>query len=178
MRRGPKPAKSKVESKPPVARKSAKNDSRIRDLQKQLAEALKREAEAREQQSATSEILRVISSSPTDVQPVFDAIVGQSLQLIGGFSAAVFRVVGEELHLVAYTSTSKSGDQALKAQFPRPAGGLVLEVIRQRTAAFVSDTETDLRMSEERRSLARARGWSAQLVVPILRQGKVLGIIR
>ena len=47
MRRGPKPAKSKGDAKPPVPRESPKNeDSRVRDLEKRLAEALQREAEA------------------------------------------------------------------------------------------------------------------------------------
>ena len=56
MRRGAKPAKTKAEAKLPVARKSLKNDgSRVGDLEKRLAEALKREAEALEQQTATSQ---------------------------------------------------------------------------------------------------------------------------
>jgi hypothetical protein len=99
MRRGPKPAKSKVEAKPPVARKSSKNDAaRVRDLEKRLAEALRDKAEAQEQlqtrdgelveaheqQTATSEILRVISRSPTDVQPVFDAIARRAVALCDG----------------------------------------------------------------------------------------------
>jgi hypothetical protein len=58
MRRGPKPAKDK-EAKPLGARKSPKHeDSRVRDLEKRLAEALEREAEALEQQTATAEILQ------------------------------------------------------------------------------------------------------------------------
>jgi hypothetical protein len=68
MGRGPKPAKSKAEAKPPVARKSRKSErSRVHDLEKRLAEALERE-------KATGEILRVIGISSTDIQPVFATV--------------------------------------------------------------------------------------------------------
>src|SRR4249919_1002009 len=49
--------------------------------------------EAREQQAATAEILKVIASSPSNAQPVFDAIAASAKRLIGGFSAGVFRLV-------------------------------------------------------------------------------------
>src|SRR4030095_3946725 len=49
---------------------------------------------ALEQQTATSEILRVISTSPTDLQPVFDTIVDSVVQLCGGVSAFVYRFDG------------------------------------------------------------------------------------
>src|SRR5712691_5286064 len=102
MRRGAKPAKSKLEAKPPIARKSRKSEgSRVHDLEKRLAEALQRETEALGQQTAASEILRVISSSPTDVQPVFDAIVLNASRLCGGEYAIVIRYDGEMMHLAA-----------------------------------------------------------------------------
>jgi hypothetical protein len=63
MGRGPKPTKGKA--RPAAARKSPKDeDARVRDLEKGLAEARQREAEAQEQLEATAEILRIIGSSP------------------------------------------------------------------------------------------------------------------
>src|SRR4029450_8593210 len=61
-------------------------------------------------QTATSEILRVISSSPTDLQPVFDAIVRSAQQLLGARTTSVFRRLGEEIHLAATTSTGAAAD--------------------------------------------------------------------
>src|SRR5262245_56109976 len=115
MRRGPKPKKSKVEAKPLVARKSPKDEgARIRDLEKRLAEArrreadaVKREAEGQEQQAATAEILRVISSSPTDPQPVFDTIAASARRLCAALFSIVFRFDGELITVVAADGASR-----------------------------------------------------------------------
>ena len=103
MRRGAKPAKTKAEAKLPVAKSSQSNgSSRVRDLEQRLAEALKREAEALERErTATAEILRVISSSPTDVQPVFAAVLTSAARLCDAFDAGIFQVEGDGLRLVA-----------------------------------------------------------------------------
>ena len=62
--------------------------------------------EALERQTGTAEILKVIAGSPSDVQPVFEAIAAASNRLIGGFSTAVFRFVDDTVHLVAFTPTN------------------------------------------------------------------------
>src|SRR5438045_589648 len=76
--------------------------------------------EAREQQAATAEILKVIASSPDDVQPVFEAIAASAKRLIGAFSAVVFRFIDGIAHVAAFTPTNPDADQLLKAAFPRP----------------------------------------------------------
>src|ERR1700754_2769208 len=56
-------------------------------LQSELADARNREQEALERQAATAEILKVIASSPSDVQPVFEAIAASANRLVSGYSA-------------------------------------------------------------------------------------------
>jgi len=117
MHRGAKRAKAKVKAKRPLARKSLKNaDSRVRDLEKRLAKSLEREQatveilqekdraliEALDQQTATSEILRVIASSPTDLQPVLDAVAENAARVCGADDAIIHRIDGEVLQAVAH----------------------------------------------------------------------------
>ena len=76
--------------------------------------------EALERQTATAEILKVIASSPDDVQPVFEAIAASSNRLIGGLSTAVFLIADDNLHLKAFTRISEEADEMLKSSFPLP----------------------------------------------------------
>ncbi len=137
-------------------------------------------AESRDQQAATAEILKVIASSPSDVQPVFDAIVGSAQRLIGSFAASVTQVVGDSIHLRAYSSTSESGDKTLRTIYPLSLaneGSPVVRAIRSRAPFQISDIETDARVPEKERELARARGYRAVMAVPLLRENQAIGTI-
>src|SRR5437879_6464088 len=123
MRRGAKAAKPKVEAKEAVARKSPKNEGyKVRALEKRLAEALRRETEALEQQTATSGILKVISRSPTDVQPVFQAIAASATRLCDAANSGVFQFDGALIHLVAHHNWDPQVLASVLRAFPLPPG--------------------------------------------------------
>src|SRR4030095_11032664 len=75
-------------------------------------------SEALEQQTATSEILRVISRSPTDVQPVFAAIAESALHLCDSLNSVVGRYDGDLLHLAAHAQQTPEAAEALRRAFP------------------------------------------------------------
>ena len=79
--------------------------------------------EALERQTATAEILRVISSSPTDVQPTFDAIAAAATTLSGAASGSVFRFDGSLIHFVAHHGWTADELDAVHAAYfrSRPA---------------------------------------------------------
>jgi len=171
MRRSAKPAKAKAKSAP--ARTSLKGDSsKVLDLEKRLTEALG-------QQTATSEILQVISSSPTDVQPVFDTIAQSAVRLCEGVFSGVFRVEGDRLHLVAQHNFTPDALDEYRRVFPLPLtrDNISARAVVDRTVVHVPDIEAapDLPISGGR--LRKVLGHRAVVSVPMLREGIPIGAI-
>jgi GAF domain-containing protein len=132
--------------------------------------------EALERQTATADILKVIASSPSDVQPVFEAIASSSKQLIGGFSATVFRFVDGVVHLVAYTPVSPAADQVLKGSFPRPTANLPFFDLAKR-GEVVQEADSETNPDAALRELARARGFRSSLFSPLMSKETPIGLI-
>jgi GAF domain-containing protein len=131
--------------------------------------------EALERQTATADILKVIASSPSDVQPVFEAIAASANRLIGGFSTAVHRVIDDVVHLVAFTPTNPESDEALKAAFPvRRNEMAAVTMVQNGETAQVADAET---ADPQTRRLGRARGWRSVTFTPLMSQGAFIGFI-
>ncbi|MGY4622793.1 GAF domain-containing protein [Bradyrhizobium sp. USDA 4486] len=133
--------------------------------------------EAREQQAATAQILKIMASSPDDVQPVFEAIAISANRLIGGFSTAVFRYIDGMQHLEAFTPTNPVADEALRASFPRPltTSSTLFELLRDGKPMQIVDTDSSPNILAM--DLARLRGFRSMLFTPLMRNGVPIGLI-
>src|SRR5258708_29232617 len=124
---------------------------------------------ALDQQTATSDILRVISQSQTDVQPVFDAIVDSAVRLLRGHTATLSRIASGQIVIAALTSTDDAANALLRPRFPQSlqSEGTHAHAIRDRVPLNVADAQTDRRLLEASRATARARGYRSMVVVPL-----------
>ena len=130
--------------------------------------------ETLERQTATADILKVMAASPSDVQPVFDAIAANANRLIGGFSTAVLRYIGGAAHLAAFTPTDPAGDRVLQASFPVPFAQFPpYRLVANGVAAQLPDTEVE----PAARDIARARGYRSMLFAPLMSDGAAIGVI-
>src|SRR5438128_696868 len=109
---------------------------RVKELKRELTEA-------RDRQAATGEVLRVISLSPRDAQPVFDAIAQSALRLCDGHMSAVYRFDGKLIDCIAYHNWKVEGLEALRRVYPRPPSRdtQVTEAILDRRVVHVPDLD-------------------------------------
>jgi two-component system NtrC family sensor kinase len=140
---------------------------------KREAEALKREAEALEQQTATAEILRVISSSPTDIQPVFAAVLRSAARLCDALDAGIFQVEGDGLRLVAREGPIPSSPLGAFPLRGTAAGRAVLD----RLTIHIPDLQAEVDEFPESSAMARSYGYRTTLTVPLLREAEAIGAI-
>jgi GAF domain-containing protein len=147
-------------------------------LFKELGARNRELTEALEQQTATAEILRVISSSPTDLQPVFDTIADHAVRLCDGLFSVVFRFDGELMHLVAHRLPPDAMDEYRRA-FPRPLhhDTIVSRAILDCAVVHVRDSTSEEGIPPISRSLLRATGAVSALAVPMIRGGNAVGVI-
>jgi signal transduction histidine kinase len=166
MPRSPKPSKARrAAARRPAPTTAA---ARLQDLQASLAEA-------RERQTATSEILRVISQSPTDVRPVFDTIVRNAVQLCHGSAGWIWLLEGDWLRIVSPLNTPTDFPTGMTAADAPNAA----RVIREGVILNIGDVDDadDVRMTAVARRLAKVIGTRALLTVPLRRGVKPMGAL-
>jgi signal transduction histidine kinase/CheY-like chemotaxis protein/HPt (histidine-containing phosphotransfer) domain-containing protein len=152
-------------------------ERRVEERTRELAQANTGLTEALERQTATSDILRVISGSPTDVQPVFDTIIRNAVELSGAGRGALFRFDGELLHLVAQHNQSPDALAALRAAYPMPPDRSQVSgrAVQSGAVAEIPDVLSD---ADYRPDMARQMALGSLLGVPMLRaDGAPIGAI-
>jgi len=130
--------------------------------------------EALERQTATAEILRVISSSPTDVQPTFDAIAQCAIRICGAVSGGVFRFDGSQIDVGTFFAPTQAERDAVRGVFPIPPsrGSTTARAILTREAVHILDPAADPDFAHA--SLFR---FGTTLSIPMLKDGNPLGAI-
>ncbi len=147
-------------------------------LFKELEARNKDLSESLEQQTATSEILGVISGAHTDAQPVFDAIVESAARLCRASSAAAFRADGRTLYHLATHGGSAEALAVVRDLFPRPLDGETLAGIAIQTRSVVQAPDTeDPSAVEAARRMGRLIGFRSAVAAPMLREGEAIGAL-
>jgi signal transduction histidine kinase len=173
MGRGPKPDKGKA--KPASSHTSAKHgDTRVLNLKKRLAEAEQREAEALKREAATSEVLRVIASSPTELQPVLDAMAESAARLCAAYDAVIWRLEGDSLRVVAHHGPV---GQVATHVIPVLRGTVTGRTVLDRQTVQVTDLQAEVDEFPEGSAFARQFGHRSIVSVPLLREGVAIGVI-
>ena len=129
--------------------------------------------EALERQTAISEILRVISASPTDVRPVLEAIVENALRFCAAEDAAVMLPNGDQLGLAAHRG---SVPVANDLRYPNDGTSVSSRAFLEATTIAVQDLQTaiDFPLGAEN---ARSGGYHATVGAPLLHAGAAVGVI-
>src|SRR5262249_49887243 len=133
-------------------------------------------SETLEHQTATSEVLNVITRSPTDAQPVFDAIVQSAARLCEAMFSLVFLFDGDLLRPAATHNFTPEVLNSLSQTYrKRPDRSLLAgRAVLDGRIVHVADLLVDQEYSHQ---LALAGNWRAGLAVPMLRDGKPVGAI-
>ena len=132
--------------------------------------------EALEQQTATSEILRVIASSPTDIQPVLDVVAANAARLCESVDAQIYRVEGDNVRKVA-SYGSISPVLAIGETRPLSRGLVVDRAILDRQLIHIHDMIAEREEDWDLWHVTNRQGIRTMLTVPLLREGVPIGAI-
>jgi two-component system NtrC family sensor kinase len=162
----------------------------IAELRQQLTESLQREnttaielqdckrqlAEALEQQTATSEILGVIASSPTDIQPVLDTIAENAARVCGAEDVLIWRVYGSDVRIVAKFGPLPSEGIGHERTLVR--GRVSDRAVLDRETVHVHDiAAAEAEFPEARTGQGLKWGVRTVLATPLMREGVSIGAI-
>ena len=152
------------------------------DLEQKVEQRTHELTEALEQQTATAEVLRAISSSQGDLQPVFETILEKAGRLSDAKFGNIYRLDGDALRLVAtYNTPAAFAEFRRKAPFRPDTESLIGRMVRTRAIAHVADAAQQQgyinRSNPSLVASVELGGVRTYLAVPMLKDGEMLGAI-
>jgi signal transduction histidine kinase len=141
-------------------------EQKVEDRTRELSESL-------QQQTATSEVLRVISASPGDLAPVFDAMLNNAIRICEAKFGAMFRFEDGKFHLAAQSGSTPELAEAQRQRGPfEPTPGSPLDrLLRTKQVCDAADSQTDPGQSLP----ARLGGARSIVCVPMLKDDELVG---
>ena len=161
------------------ARLPASSEARLKRQVTQLTRELK---EALEQQTATSEVLRVISSSPGHLQPVFETMLASAIRICGASFGVLFRTEGDAFRAVALHGASPSfAEERRRNPVLRPNPGTGLgRVAATRQTVQIPDVQAEPAYQSDplrRAGFLERAGARTIVTVPMLKENELVGAI-
>ena len=180
-----KPAKTRHRNTTSPKRSTASKathgaSSSVAELQKQIERQARELGEAREQQTGTSNVLRVISSSPGELEPVFDAMLENATRICEASFGVLFRVEDETVRAAATFGLPPAFAEFWEHGPRRPGPGTALaRVIETKRTVHITDVKADpAYIGGESVFVAAATlgGFRTLVNVPILRENEIIGV--
>jgi GAF domain-containing protein len=134
--------------------------------------------ESLQEQTASAEVLQVISSSPGDVQPVFAAMLEKAVRICDAKFGNIHRWDGDALHLVAAHHTPPAFAEA-RGRSPRRPGPTAARMVATKTVVHAADLATEQAYAEQRDpatvEAVELGGVRTFLAVPMLKENELIG---